>query len=101
VHRPARLRSLHILEEIASETGRDQHRPVPASLPLHHTDVALIQVHILQPYSGQFDVPQPGEDQHFNHDHVRWMTGLPDGLVEREQLAIDKQGGVLSPWWPV
>jgi hypothetical protein len=53
--------------------------------------VALIQVHILQPYSGQFGVPQPGEDQHLDHHHVLRVTGLPDGLVERDELAIGEQ----------
>jgi len=56
-HRPTRLHSLHILEEFAAETGREQHGSVPASFPLHHTNVALIQVHILQPYSGWLGVP--------------------------------------------
>jgi hypothetical protein len=37
-HRPTRLRSLHVLEELASDTGREQHGPVSASL-LHHTAV--------------------------------------------------------------
>ena len=87
----ARLRSLQILEELASETGREQHGPVPASLPLHHMNVALIQLHILQPYAGQVGVPQPGEDQHLDHDHVRRVTGLLDGLVERDKLAIGEQ----------
>ena len=48
-------------------------------------------VRIPQPNSGQFGVPQPGEDQHFNHDHVRRMTGWPDGFVERDELAIGEQ----------
>jgi hypothetical protein len=78
VHRSTRLRSLHILGELASKTGREQHSPVSASLPLHDTNVALIQVHILQPYAGQFAIPQPREDQHLDHDHVLRVTGLPD-----------------------
>jgi hypothetical protein len=39
VRRPTRLRCLYVLEEPASETGREQHGVVSASLLLHYTAV--------------------------------------------------------------
>ena len=77
--------------QLASETGREQHAPILASFALHHANLAVVQVHVLQLDPCQFGVPQPGEDQHLDQDHVLRIAGLPDRLVERDQLTIRKE----------
>ena len=39
----------------------------------------------------EFGIADPGEEQQFEHDHMRQLARLPDGLVEGDQFPIGQQ----------
>jgi antitoxin component of MazEF toxin-antitoxin module len=61
------------------------------SLGLNCRNLAAVQVHVLQPNAHQFRVPQAGEGQQLNHDHVLGVAGLPEDLGERYQALIGEK----------
>src|SRR5712691_10580669 len=59
------------------------------------------QIHIRETETYQFSIAHAREQQQFEHDHMRQVACLPDGLVQRHQFSIGQQLGQpfgLSVW---
>ena len=60
---------------------------------LNYVNLTMIEIHVLYPYVRQFGIAEPGEDEQLQEHHVRRVTRLPNGFVERQQFTICEQRG--------
>ena len=58
---------------------------------LGDTDLTGLQIDIGEAEVDEFGIAHAREEQQFEHDDVRELAGLPDGLVERDQFHIGQE----------
>ena len=84
---------MDILPKFAPETARKQDASVLAAFALHHMELTMIQIHILEPHARQLRVSQPRINQEVDHDHVGRVARVPNGFVKAYQFMICEQFG--------
>ena len=60
---------------------------------LRNADLAGLQIDIGQTEVDEFGIAYPRKEQEFEHDPMRQLPGVPDRLIERDQLRISQQFG--------
>src|SRR5216683_2614614 len=81
-----RLLACKILGEFSTEAARKEHGAILAAFPLGHAHLTGVQIDIDGTKLDQFGIAHPGEEQQFEHDGMRELARLPDGLVERDEF---------------
>ena len=87
-----RLLAGQILGEFATKARRKEHGASLAAFALSHTHLTGLQIDIAGTQLDQLGIAHPSEEQQFEHDRVRELAGLPDGLVERDEFRIGEEG---------
>src|SRR5262249_37516748 len=77
-----------VLREFATEAGRKEARAILVAFALRNADLAGVQSDIGQTEVDEFGIAYSRKEQEFEHDPMRQLLGMPDGLIERDQLGI-------------
>ena len=77
-----------VLREFATEAGRKEDIAILVAFALRNADLAGVQIDIGQTEVDEFGIAYPRKEQEFEHDPMRQLLGVPDGLIERDQLGI-------------
>src|SRR5262245_1614218 len=83
---PLRPLALDVLGELASKTHRKEDVAILRPLALGNPELACGQIDVCEVEVHGFGIPDPGEEEQFEHDHMGQLTCLPNGLIEGDQL---------------